>query len=46
MYDKSVVKFIIGKIETSINFKVVVKQGDSMDPVLFLFLVVFFSETL
>ena len=38
MYNKSIVKLIIGKVEASINFKVGVKQGYSMAPVLFLFL--------
>ena len=37
MYRKGVVKLIIGKIETSIDLKVGVKQGESMDPVLFMF---------
>ena len=46
MYDKSVVKLIIGNIETSIDFKVVVKQRDSMAPVLFMFMMMEFSETL
>ena len=38
MYDKSVVKLIIGNIETSIDFKVGVNKGDIMDPLIFLFL--------
>ena len=46
MYDKSVVNLIIGKVETSIEFKVGVKQGDIMAPVLFLFLMMAFSKTL
>ena len=46
MYDKSIVNLIIGKDETSIEFKVGVKQGDSMDPLLFLFLIMAFDETL
>ena len=46
MYGKSIVKLIIGKVETSIEFKVGVKQGDSMAPVLFLFLMMAFAETL
>ena len=46
MYNKSVVTLIIGKIETSIDFKVGVKQGDSMAPVLFLFQIMEFLETL
>ena len=46
MYDKSVVNLIIDKIETSIDFKVGVKQGDSTALVLFLFLMMAFAETL
>ena len=46
MYDDSVVRLIIGKCDTSIPFKVGVKQGDSMAPVLFLFLIMAFAETL
>ena len=46
MYNKIIVKLIIGKVDISIYFKVGVKQGDSMDPVLFLFLMMAFSETL
>ena len=46
MYKKSVVKLIIGKVKTSINLKVGVKQKDSMAPFLFLFLMMEFSETL
>ena len=46
MYDKSRVKIIIRKVETSIEFKVGVKQGDNMAPVLFLFLMMAFAETL
>ena len=46
MYDKSIVKLIIGKVETSIKLKVGVKQGDRMDPVLFLFLMMASAETL
>ena len=46
MYNKSVVKIIICNIETYINFKVGVKQGDSMAPGLFLFLMMAFDETL
>ena len=45
-YEKIIVKIIIGKVETSIDFKVDFKQGDSMAPVLFLFLMMAFSETL
>ena len=46
MYDKSIVKLIIEKSETSIDFKVGVKQGDNMAPVLFLFLMMTFTKTL
>ena len=46
MYNKSIVKLIIGKLETSIEFKVGVKQGYSMVPVLFMFLMMDFAETL
>ena len=46
MYEKSVVKIIIVNIEASIDFKVGVKQGDSMALVLFLFLMMVFAETL
>ena len=46
MYDKIIVKLTIGKVDTSIDLKVGVKQGDSMDPVLFLFLMVAFAKTL
>ena len=38
MYNKITVKIIIGKVEISIDFKVGFKQGYSMYPVLFLFL--------
>ena len=46
MYKKSVVKLVIGEFETTIDFKVGVKQGDSVAPVLFLFIVMAFSKTL
>ena len=46
MYKDSVVKLVIGEFETTIDFKVGVKQGDSVAPVLFLFIVMAFSETL
>ena len=46
MYKDSVVKLVIGEFETIIDFKVGVKQGDSVAPVLFLFIVMEFSKTL
>ena len=46
MYNKIIFKLIIGKVEKSIDFKVGVKQGDSMAPVKLLFLMVDFEETL
>ena len=46
MYEKIIIKIIIVKIETSINFKVGVKQGDSTTLVLLLFLMMVFSKTL
>ena len=46
MYNKIIVKIIIVKVETSINFKVGVKQVDSMAPVIFMFLMMAFSKTL
>ena len=46
MYYKSIVKLIISKVETFIEFKVGFKQGDSMSPVLFLFLMMAFVKTL
>ena len=42
---KSVVKFIIGKVETSIDFKLGVKQGQIMALVLFMFLMMALAET-
>ena len=44
MYNKCIFKLIIGKVETYIDFKVGTKQGDSMAPVLFLFLMMDFSK--
>ena len=38
MYKDSVVKLLIGEFEMTIEFKVGVKQGDSVAPVLFLFI--------
>ena len=46
MYNKIRVKLIIGKLDTPIDFKLGFKQGDSMYPVLFLFLMMAFAETL
>ena len=46
MYKDSVVRLMIGKIETSIPFEVGVKQGDSIAPVFFLFIMMAFAETL
>ena len=46
MYKDSLVILIIGKMDTSIPFKVSVKQGDSMALVLFLLVIMDFSETL
>ena len=46
MYKDIVVKLVIGEFETTIEFKVGVKQGDSVAPVLFLFIVMAFSKTL
>ena len=46
MYDKIIVKLIVGKVEIFIDFKVGVKQGDRISPVLFLFLMMAFTETL
>jgi len=46
IYTSSAVRLSIGKIDTTIHFEVGVKQGDSMAPVLFLFLIMGFTETL
>ena len=46
VYEKIIVKLIIVKVETSIELKVVVKQGDIMAPVLFLFLMMAFTKIL
>ena len=46
LYYKRIVKLIIEKVETSIDFNVGFKQVDIMDPVIFLFLMMAFSETL
>ena len=46
MYKNSVMRLIIGKIDTSTPFKVLVEQGDNMAPVLFIFFIMKFDETL
>ena len=46
MYRNNKVRLIIGKIYTSIPFEVGVKQGDSGDLVLFLFLMMAFTEVI
>ena len=46
MYKDSRVRLIIGEIDTTIPFYVDVKQGDSMAPVLLLFVIMGFAETL
>ena len=46
MYADSVVRLIIGKINTLIPFQVGVKQGGIIAPVLFLFIIMAFTETL
>ena len=46
MYTDNNVRLILGKIDTSIHFEVGVKQGDIFAPVLFLFIIMEFSETL
>ena len=46
MYKKIVFNIIIGKIDTYINFKVGVKQRYSMDPVIFMLLMMAFAETI
>ena len=46
MYKDSVVKLVVGEFETTIYFKIGVKQGDSVTPVKFLFIVMEFAETL
>ena len=46
MYENNKVRLIIGKIDISIPFEVGVKQGDSVAPVLFLFLMMAFAEVL
>ena len=46
IYKDSIVKLVIGEFETTIDFKVGVKQGDSVASVLFLFIVMAFAKTL
>ena len=46
MYDNIKVQLIIGNIETATNLKVGVKKWNSMAPVLFMFLMTAFDETL
>ena len=46
MYSNNTVRLIIGTIDTSTPFEVRVKQGDSVAPVLFLFLMMAFAETI
>ena len=46
IYSNNKVRLVIGKIDTSIPFKVGVKQGDSIALVLFLFLVMAFAEVI
>ena len=45
MYEKSLVKLIIEKIDASINFRVGVKQGNIMEPFIFMFLMMLSSKT-
>ena len=46
MYNKTIVNLIIGKVETFMDFKVGVKQGYSIDSVLFIFLMMDLAKTL
>ena len=46
MYKDSKVRLIIGKIDTTIPFRVGVKQVDRIAPVLFSFIIMGFAETL
>ena len=46
MYSDSKVRLILGDTDISISFEVGVKQGDSVAPVLFLFIMMAFAETL
>ena len=46
MYTDNKLRLILGNIDISIPFKVLVKQGDSVAPFLFLFIMMEFAETL
>ena len=46
MYADSKVHLILGETDMSISFEVGVKQGNSVAPVLFLFIMMAFAETL
>ena len=46
MYTDNNMRLILGKIDLSIMFEVGVKQGNSVSPVLFLFIMMAFAETL
>ena len=46
MYTYNNMRIITGKIYLSIPFEVLVKQGDSVAPVLFLFIMMAFAETI
>ena len=46
MYTDNKVILILGNIDISIPFEVGVKQGDSVAPILLLFIVMAFSETI
>ena len=46
MYTDKKVRLILRNVDISIPFKVGLKQGDIVAPVLFLFIVVAFADTL
>ena len=46
MYNKSIVKLIIRKLEKSVDLKLDVKQGEKMAPLIFMFLMMAFTEIL
>ena len=46
VYTENKVRLLIGKTDLSIPFEIGVKQGDSVAPVVFLFVVMAFAETL